>query len=59
MPRLQEKSDQALSWLGQTEKSFSVPGPMGEVVRGVSGTQSLEELERVGAGWEGPGADEG
>ena len=32
---------------------------MGEVVRGVSGTQSLEELERVGAGREGPGADEG
>ena len=58
MPGLQEKSDQALSRLGQTEKSFGVPGPMGEIVRRATGTQSLE-LEGVGAGREGPGADEG
>lgn len=48
-----------MSRLGQTEKSFSIPGPMGEVVRGASGTQSQEELEGVGAGPEGPGADAG
>ena len=51
----QKKSDQAWSWLGQTEGSFSVPGPVTEVVLGAMGTQSSAELGVEGAGWEGPG----
>lgn len=50
-----EKSDQALSQLGQTEKAFSVPGPVTEVVLGAMGTQSSAEPRMEGAWQEGPG----
>lgn len=46
----QEKADQALSWLGQTGKSFRVPGLLTEVVSGAMGTQSRAELEVEGQG---------
>lgn len=51
-----EKSDQALSWLGHTEMSFSVPGPVTEVcVPGAMGTQTVQDEGGGGLGAEAGG----